>query len=243
MLRAITLDLIEDLRLNVNSPGSRDTVARGIAGRIIDLASKLALIPIAIRAAEIALAVGTLGVGWIVSKLATKAVVEFVVRTLSLAALTFTIATLVTQILDSTSWVEQATTDFLKGLGFSGTAIAGGSEIAFGIYQAISAKSLTHRTPWVRWFAVGMSMLSLFILTAGVAFNLVGGLLFVSDLLSVTIAWGALMVYFIESEKGVQKAADLPSTIGVAFEKIVVFGTIPVATATMLTNAGQLKYG
>ena len=243
VLAATVGGILDDVRLSVASPGGNPAAASSIAMRVQQIASYLSAIPIAIRGAEIVLAIATLGAGAVAAKLVSKTVVEFIIRTLAFTALMLTASVLLNEVLDSYLWVEDAAVKTLKGIGVAATLISGVGEVAFGLYKAFHESSLTHRTPLARWFAVGMALLSIFLVTAADVFNVRGPALFVADVLSVCVAWGGMMVYFLESGKTEQKAADLLSSLGVVFEQAVVFGSLPVSTGEMLLDAAEGKWG
>jgi len=70
-----------------------------------------------------------------------------------------------------------------------------------------------------------------------------GPTLFALDMLALLGAAGGILLSVLESEKPAQKAIDLASSITPVLEKLVVLGSSPVATASLLLHAGQGKRG
>jgi hypothetical protein len=210
--------------------------------RILELALLLALIPIAIRAAELALAAATLGVGYLVTKFSAKVVAEFAVKTLVATALSLAIAAIFGDVLESVGWVQQGVVDLLKAAGLTVAYSAAASSIAIKFYKAIHDNALGRRSPILRWIGVGLSLLSLAFLILGTV-GLKGVALFAVDIAGMFLATGGFCFYIYESAKGEQRAADLLSSIGVYFEKFVSYGSPFVATAKAIDHGAQGLFG
>src|SRR5207245_506527 len=102
-------NIVEQARLAVASAEFSFSILVAIATSILDLAEKIALIPIAIRVAEVAIAVATLGVGFVALKTIGKLTGEFIVNTLSLMALSLVAEYLIAASLESFGWLWKST--------------------------------------------------------------------------------------------------------------------------------------
>jgi hypothetical protein len=217
-------------------------IIESVVTRIIELALLIALIPIAIRAAELALAASTLGVGYLVTKFSAKVVAEFAVKTLLATALSLTIAAIFGDVLESVGWVQQGVVDLLKAAGLAVAYSAAASNFALKFYKAMHGSALGRRSPILRWIGFGFSILGLGILLLGTS-GLRGGPLFLLDIVSMYLATGGFCLYVYESAKVEQRAADLLSSIGVYFEKFVAYGSPFVATAKAIDHGAQGLFG
>jgi hypothetical protein len=217
-------------------------IIESVVTRIIELALIIALIPIAIRAAELALAAATLGVGYLVTKLSAKVVAEFAVKTLLATALSLTIAAIFGDVLESIGWVQQGVVDLLKAAGLTVAYSAAAGNFALKFYKAMHGSALGRRSPILRWIGFGFSILGLGILLLGTS-GLRGAPLFLLDIVSMYLATGGFCLYVYESAKVEQRAADLLSSIGVYFEKFVAYGSPFVATAKAIDHGAQGLFG
>jgi hypothetical protein len=213
-----------------------------MANYVFDLAQKLVLIPVAIRAAEAVIAIASLGVGFVAMKAIGRLTAELIVRTLSLMALSLVVEYLIAQTLESYGWVESSTVDFFKGIGVTVSAAAGVGKIAFGLYKIFRDKMILHRTPWWRWLAVGMSVVGLIVVIISSSYDLPGNVRLFLDLLGIALGFGGLLIYWTESLNFPNRAMDAVSSLGATVEKVAVYAALPVAFARVIVHGRTPGY-
>ena len=244
LYRATIGPVVSDLISLVENPDPFRTanIIASLVTRLMELALMIALVPIAIRAAEVALAAATLGVGYLVTKFSAKVVAEFAVKTLLATALSLAIATLFGEVLESVDWVQQGVVELLKSVGLAVSYSAAASSIVLKFYKAMHDSAAGRRSPLLRWIGFGFGVLGLGLLFLGTS-GLRGVPLFLVDIAGMFLATGGFCLYVYESAKGEQRAADLLSSIGVYFEKFVAYGSPFVATAKAIDHGSQGLFG
>ncbi len=214
-----------------------------MASYIFDLAVKFALIPVAIRVAEAIVVVVTWGAGMLVLKTIGKLTGEFVVKALSLVALSLVAEYLIAATVESFEWVSQQTVSWFKGIGVVVSTIAGIGKSALGLYKIYRTYALGRIPAIWRWIALGMEVLGLILVMAAAAFNPDGGLLFFLDILGFTLSVGGLLIYYTEGLNPLQRVLDEPTPMSVTVEKVVAYCTPPIAMAKIVVHAQTPGYG
>ena len=230
-----------DLSLAKNSPSSFTGMVSGVAGRILALVAVLTMIPVAIRVAEASIAAATAGIGWLVTKLVSKPIAEFIVKTLAITALTLSVAAVFGDIFESTGCVEKAVAEFLGVVAAGVAAVATAAEFALKLFPFVHAKVRALPTPVKSFWGVGLSLASL-------AFAILGGVyqsglgLALVDVVALVLSILGLAIYHSDSQKAERKALDLVSSIGAAFEGIVAYASPAVAGTAIGFHIAQGKY-
>jgi hypothetical protein len=215
-----------------------------IANYVFDLAQMIALIPMAIRVAEAAIAIMTMGVGFVAMKAIAKLTGEFIVRTLSLMAISLVAEYLIAETMESFGWVETSTVEFFKGVGIVVSTLAGIGKAALSAYKIYRDNIILKRTPWWRWLGFGMSIVSLLLVLGAGMFNLSGRQLFMADLLGIALGFGGLLIYWTESLNAPNQVMDALSSVGATVEKVVVYCTLPLAFARVIDHGRTIPgYG
>jgi hypothetical protein len=243
MLEFTIGNIIDLAKLAVGTAEVSIEILVAIATAILNLAQIIALIPMAIRVAEVAIAIATLGVGFVAMKVIGRLTGEFIVRTLSLVALSLVAEYLIAETLESFEWVTTSTVDFFKGIGIGLSVTAGLGKIGLNVYKIVRDRSLLQRTPLWRWFGVGLSITSLMVLLYTALFGVGPDVLFFLDLLAIALGFGGLLIYWTESLNFSNRAMDTVSSMGATVEKVVVYGQLPLAFAAVLVHSATPGYG
>ena len=226
LLDASIRPIAEDMALAVQGRGTAQTAAVSrIATQIFLLASAFAFIPIAIRGVEITIKAATAGMAWLVTKLMSKTVGEFIVRYLAFTALSMGAGIVLTELLEDLGWLEATTVALVQSVSYPLTLVSIGSAILFklsGIVYSTYYRGKT--TPMKGWFSIGLSLGALLLAVLGPGFSS-GPVLAVLEFVSLGLAITGLAGYFVDSRTTIRKAIDIPSDLAIWFEKAVAYVT------------------
>ncbi len=219
-----------------------------LANKLISLAQiafviviALAMIPVAIRVASVAIKAVTAGVSWIVEAAISEGVAEFIVRILMSIAFALATTALFSAILETMGWVEDTTVAFFKTLGLAATAIYAVSKVVFKLYESLFVKTANDISIIQRYKGFAFAIFGLFLVFIGSSTYAKNGL----GRLAVDFAGFAFQAYgfwlYAKSSKDpLVQIGDFVAPVGSAIEHGVTVLSPPLSAAkiTLTWNTG-----
>jgi hypothetical protein len=137
--------------------------------------------------------------------------------------------------LESVNWIWTTALGFVSTLSLATGLIAAAGAFLLSLFKPMFTRIAGTSSLMLRWVAVGLDLVALILAVLG-AFYISGPVLFFLDMFAVLIGLGGLAFYAVESANPVQQGLDVISSVSVVFEEVVVYGTVPVASAAMVEH-------
>jgi len=201
------------------------------------IAVAIAMLPVAIRLASIAMKAATAGVSWLVETAIAEGVAEFIVRMLMGIAFSLALSALFTSILETIGWVEDTTASFFVGLGLAATAVTAVSKVAFRLYESLFVKTSTDIPIIQRYKGFAVAVFGLAIVLYGSTKYAVNGMgRLVADFAGFALQAFGIWLYLKNARDLTVQVGDFAAPAGSKIEYGVTMLTPPV-TAAKITHA------
>ena len=207
--------------------------------KIIGIVVVLAAIPVILRVAEVLAAAITLGLEWLISKLVSKTVAEFIIQGLLWTALSLSITALFAEVSATATWIGDATAQFFSRVAAGVAVVAGVADTVSTIFKAVFGASAGVAR---RWVGFAFALLGLILALSSFALGPKGIALIALDFLAAMQAIGGLVIYFTESKKIEQKDLDVLSAFSVIMESLIAYGSAPAVGVEIGIHAAKGDY-
>lgn len=207
---------------------SSDLPAR-VSHSLLTIGVGIALIPAVVRGLEGAFAAATFGMEWLIAKLTSKAIAQFIVKSLAFTALVISASVVVSNIVPETSWAEATAKDVLQGVGLPISVFAALGSFAVRLLTALTSATMAQPEITRRYVAFGLSVLGMVFVALNVG-NIVGPGRLLLDFFMLLTSMVNLAIYYVDSAKVIGAGLDFLSSISSVMEQCVAFGA-PLAIA------------
>ncbi|HLQ42567.1 MAG TPA: LamG-like jellyroll fold domain-containing protein, partial [Thermoplasmata archaeon] len=210
--------IVDDLKTAVTSNGPQQSNALlSAVGRIGNVVLVFLALAVAIRAAEIAAAVSSMGISYLVTKIVSDSLVNDILVGIGVTALTIAASAVFSTILESVGWVDSITGSLVSASDKGADLVDKVGDTAKTLLSLLFVKYSAEFTLLKRWEGFALAFVGLLLAIASF-FTPKGLGIAIIDFMSVGLGVLGVGYYFVESKNFAEQAADAPSTFGKDFE-------------------------